>query len=51
MTTIGELEIRIAELIPGSWFVQMNGGGHGLMYQYPEQHMSPSTETILDTNC
>jgi pimeloyl-ACP methyl ester carboxylesterase len=27
----------IAAKIPGSWLVQIRGGGHGLMYQYPEQ--------------
>src|SRR5215472_7785223 len=25
----------IAQKIPGAWLVQINGGGHGLMYQYP----------------
>ena len=27
----------IVQKIPGSWLVQIKGGGHGLMYQYPEQ--------------
>jgi len=27
----------IAQNIPGSWLVQIKGGGHGLMYQYPEK--------------
>ena len=27
----------IAAKIPGSWLVQIRGGGHGLMHQYPEQ--------------
>lgn len=27
----------IAEQIKNSWLVQINGTGHGLMYQYPEQ--------------
>ncbi len=26
-----------AEKIPGSWLIQIRGGGHALMYQYPEQ--------------
>jgi pimeloyl-ACP methyl ester carboxylesterase len=29
--------VQITEHIPGAWLVQMKGGGHGLMYQYPEQ--------------
>jgi pimeloyl-ACP methyl ester carboxylesterase len=27
----------MAERIPGSWLVRFDGGGHGLMYQYPER--------------
>jgi pimeloyl-ACP methyl ester carboxylesterase len=27
----------IVEKIPGAWLVQIKGGGHGLMYQYPEK--------------
>ncbi len=23
--------------IPGAWVIQVPGGGHGMMYQYPEQ--------------
>jgi len=30
----------IAEQIPGSWLVQFKGGGHGLMFQYPEKFSS-----------
>jgi pimeloyl-ACP methyl ester carboxylesterase len=26
----------IAEKIPGAWLVQIKGGGHGFMFQYPE---------------
>jgi pimeloyl-ACP methyl ester carboxylesterase len=37
----------MAELIPGSWFVQIKEGGHGLMYQYPEQ-FSNIVETFLE---
>jgi pimeloyl-ACP methyl ester carboxylesterase len=29
--------LRIAEKIPGAWLVQIKGGGHGLMFQYPQQ--------------
>ncbi len=39
--------VRMAELIPGSWFVQIKGGGHGLMYQYPEQ-FSNIVKTFLE---
>jgi pimeloyl-ACP methyl ester carboxylesterase len=28
--------LTIAERIPDAWLVQIDGGGHGLMYQYPE---------------
>jgi pimeloyl-ACP methyl ester carboxylesterase len=27
--------LRMAERIPGSWLVRMDGGGHGVIYQYP----------------
>lgn len=30
----------IAEQIPGAWLVQFKGGGHGLMFQYPENFSS-----------
>jgi pimeloyl-ACP methyl ester carboxylesterase len=39
--------LRMAELIPRAWYVQINGGGHGLMYQYPEQ-FSSVVETFLE---
>ena len=29
--------IMMAEKIPGAWLVQVNGAGHGLMFQYPER--------------
>ena len=32
-----ENSLTIAEKIKNSWLVQINGAGHGLMYQYPEQ--------------
>jgi pimeloyl-ACP methyl ester carboxylesterase len=39
--------LRMAGLIPGAWFVQIKGGGHGLMYQYPEQ-FSNIVDTFLE---
>jgi len=39
--------LRMAELIPGAWFVPIKGGGHGLMYQYPEQ-FSNIVDTFLE---
>ena len=29
--------IRLAEKIPGAWLAQIEGGGHGVMFQYPEK--------------
>ena len=29
--------LMLAEKIPGAWLVQIKGGGHGVMYQYPEK--------------
>jgi pimeloyl-ACP methyl ester carboxylesterase len=39
--------LMITECIPGAWLVQIDGGGHGLMYQYPEQ-FSSVVETFLE---
>ena len=39
--------LQIMEQIPGAWLVQMKEGGHGLMYQYPEQ-FSKIVETFLE---
>ncbi len=36
--------ILIVEKIPGAWLVQIKGGGHGVMFQYPQQFAS-----ILET--
>jgi pimeloyl-ACP methyl ester carboxylesterase len=36
--------IMIAEKIPGAWLIQIKGGGHGVMFQYPQQFAS-----ILET--
>jgi pimeloyl-ACP methyl ester carboxylesterase len=27
----------IAEKVPQSWVVRIRGGGHGVMYQYPDE--------------
>ena len=40
--------LLITERIPGAWFVQIKGGGHGLMYQYPE-HFNKVLQTFLST--
>ena len=29
--------IMLADRIPNAWLIQIKGGGHGLMYQYPEK--------------
>jgi pimeloyl-ACP methyl ester carboxylesterase len=42
--------LRMAELIPGAWYVQINNGGHGLMYQYPEQFSSAVKTFLENTN-
>jgi pimeloyl-ACP methyl ester carboxylesterase len=42
--------LRMAELIPGAWYAQINGGGHGLMYQYPEQFSSIVKTFLENTN-
>jgi pimeloyl-ACP methyl ester carboxylesterase len=42
--------LSMAELIPGSWFVQIKGGGHGLMYQYPEQFSNIVKTFLENTN-
>ncbi|MDW0154593.1 MAG: alpha/beta hydrolase, partial [Nitrososphaeraceae archaeon] len=42
--------VKMAELIPGSWFVQIKGGGHGLMYQYPEQFSNIVKTFLENTN-
>jgi len=42
--------LRMTELIPGAWFVQIKGGGHGLMYQYPEQFSNIVKTFLENTN-
>ena len=36
----------IVQKIPGSWLVQIQGAGHGLMYQYPNK-LSKVLQTFL----
>jgi pimeloyl-ACP methyl ester carboxylesterase len=38
--------IVLAEKIPGAWLVQIEGGGHGVMFQYPEK-FAKVVETFL----
>lgn len=38
--------IMLAEKIPGAWLVQIRGGGHYVMFQYPEQ-FAAVLETFL----
>lgn len=38
--------IVLAEKIPGTWLVQIEGGGHGVMFQYPEK-FAKVVETFL----
>ena len=40
--------LTLAERIPDAWLVQIDGGGHGLMYQYPES-VSKLMLTFLET--
>jgi pimeloyl-ACP methyl ester carboxylesterase len=38
--------IMLVEKIPGAWLVQIRGGGHYVMFQYPEQ-FTAVLETFL----
>jgi pimeloyl-ACP methyl ester carboxylesterase len=38
--------VMMAERIPGAWLVQMRGGGHGLIFQYPNE-FSEIVKTFL----
>jgi pimeloyl-ACP methyl ester carboxylesterase len=29
--------VMMAEKVPAAWLVQIRGGGHGLMFQYPDK--------------
>jgi pimeloyl-ACP methyl ester carboxylesterase len=35
--TVPANSLLLAEQIHGAWFIQMKGGGHGLMFQFPKQ--------------
>ena len=35
--TVPANSLMIAEKIPGAWLIQIQGGGHALMFQYPEE--------------
>lgn len=37
ITSPPENSLTIAQRIPGAWLIQITGGGHGLMFQYPEK--------------
>ncbi|MGA7898367.1 MAG: alpha/beta hydrolase [Nitrososphaeraceae archaeon] len=39
----------MTQKIPGAWLVQINGAGHGLMYQYPKQ-FSEIVKTFLENS-
>ncbi len=41
---------QIIEQIPGAWLVQMKGGGHALMYQYPDQFSNIVEAFLENTN-
>jgi pimeloyl-ACP methyl ester carboxylesterase len=41
--------LLIAERIPGSWLVQIEDAGHGLMYQYPDK-FSKVVSTFLESS-
>ena len=47
--TVPANSLLIAERIPGAWFVQMEGRGQGLVYQYPER-FSDLVLTFLATD-
>lgn len=40
--------IMLAEKIPGAWLVQIRGGGHGIMWQVPNE-FSAIVQTFLET--
>jgi pimeloyl-ACP methyl ester carboxylesterase len=39
----------MAERIPGTWLVQIRGGGHGLIFRYPNE-FSEVLETFLSVS-
>ena len=44
------VSLKITEQIPGAWLIQMKGGGHALMYQYPEQFSNIVEAFLQNTN-
>jgi pimeloyl-ACP methyl ester carboxylesterase len=40
--------LMLAQKIPGAWLMQIKGGGHGLIYQYPDK-FSRIVLTFLET--
>ena len=41
----------VAERIPGAWLVQIHGGGHGALWQYPDvccRHFLQLQQTLAD---
>jgi pimeloyl-ACP methyl ester carboxylesterase len=41
--------VMMAEKIPGAWLIQIRGGGHGLIFQYPNE-FSEILETFLSVS-
>ena len=41
--------VMMAERIPGAWLVRIRGGGHGLMFQYPNE-FSEIIETFFSVS-
>jgi pimeloyl-ACP methyl ester carboxylesterase len=41
--------VMMAEKIPGAWLIQIRGGGHGLIFQYPNE-FSEVLETFLSVS-
>ena len=41
--------LMIAQKIPGAWLVQIKGGGHGVMFQYPQEFVSILETFLLTT--
>ena len=41
--------VMMAEKIPGAWLIQIRGGGHGLIFQYPNE-FSEIMETFLSVS-
>lgn len=48
--TTPAMSLKITEQIPGAWLVQIKGGGHALMYQYPEQFSNIVEAFLQNTN-